>query len=127
MRQSGKSERIRSPKSLRRLGLGIPCVWWFCGGTFPTARAGTNVVTAPPRSDPVKELIHAAFDGDSHKISVLLSNGVDGNARRGPRLTAWQAAKVKGHADIMELLVKAGADTHAGPPKAGAILDWYGR
>jgi CubicO group peptidase (beta-lactamase class C family) len=40
-------------------------------------------------------------------------------------LTAWQAAKVKGHADIMDLLAKAGADTHAGPPKAEAILDWY--
>src|SRR5262245_21154512 len=116
------TERITSPKGLRRLGLVISFVWWLCGGTFPPAWAGTNVVVTPPRRDPVKDLIHAAFDGDSQSVTVLLSNGVDGNARRGPGLTAWQAAKIKGHVDILDLLAKAGADTHARPPKAKAIL-----
>lgn len=83
------------------------------------------MAAAPPRSDPVSELIHAAFNGDSHSVSVLLGNKVDVNARRGAGLTAWQAAKIKGHADIMAQLAKAGADTHSRPPKVDAILDWY--
>jgi CubicO group peptidase (beta-lactamase class C family) len=117
--------RITSRRRLCRLALVIWCVCWSCRGTFPLAWAETNVVVAPPRTDRVRDLIRAAFDGDRQTISVLLSNGVDANARTSPGLTAWQAAKVKGHADIMDLLAKAGADTHTAPPKAEAILDWY--
>ncbi len=83
------------------------------------------MAAAPPRADPARDLIQAAFEGNSQKVSLLLSNGVDAKGRTGAGMTAWQAAKVKGHADIMDLLAKAGADIHAAPPKAEAMLDWY--
>ncbi len=75
--------------------------------------------------DPVGDLVHSALGGDRQNIVALLGSGADANARTGPGLTAWQAARVKGHADILELLAKAGADTRAVPPGPEAILDWY--
>jgi CubicO group peptidase (beta-lactamase class C family) len=122
---SGMTKLMTFPNGFRVLGLIVSCVWWFCGGAPLWASAETSGVLPLPRSDSVRDLILAAFAGDGQKTSVLLSNGVDANARTGPGLAAWQAAKVKGHADIMDLLAQAGANTNATLPKAEAILDWY--
>jgi len=114
-----------SPNGLRHLGLVISCVWCFSGETSTLVSAQKDVVLAPRGTDPVIALIHAAFDGDGEKISVLLTNGVNANARIDLGLTAFQAAKIKGHTGIMDLLAKAGADTHAATAKPEVILDWY--
>jgi len=124
-RIKGMTERRTSPRGLCCLGLVISWVWLFCSGTFHRASAETNAVVAPPRTDPLNDLIRAAFDGDIQKVCVLLTNGVEANARIGPGLSAWQAAKIKGHAEIMELLAKAGANTQVSAPKPEAVLDWY--
>jgi len=119
------TERKTSTRGLCRLSLVLSCVWWFCFGGSTLFSADTNVVALSPLSEPVKDLIHAAFDGNSQKVSALLTNGVDANARIGPGLTAWQAAKIKGHEEILDLLTKVGAHTNAPQPKPDAILDWY--
>jgi len=94
-------------------------------GILSVAWAETNAVSIPPRTDLARDLVIASLDGDNHEISLLLSNGIDVKARTGPGLTAWQAADIKGHADIMDLLAKRGSDTNVVFPKPESILDWY--
>jgi len=67
----------------------------------------------------------AAWDGDFQQVNRLLADGVDVNTRVGPGLTAWQAAQIKGHSDILEKLARHGANTNIAPPPPEAILDWY--
>jgi CubicO group peptidase (beta-lactamase class C family) len=102
----------------------ISCVWYSIG-ILPLPSAETNVDGAARRTNPVNDLIQGAFDGDSQKLSGLLAEGVEADATIGPGLTAWQAAKFKGHMDIMDLLAKRGADTNRVPPNPQAVLDWY--
>jgi CubicO group peptidase (beta-lactamase class C family) len=114
-----------SGRNLHRLGLVTFCVWCFCAGILSVAWAETNAVTIPPRADLARDLVFASLDGDNQKISLLLSNSIDVNARTGPGLTAWRAANITGHADSMDLLVKRGSDTNVVIPKPELILDWY--
>jgi len=111
-----------SGHSLYLRGFIISSVLWLCGGIFPNAWAETNVL---PRVDLANDLVNASFDGDNQKVSSLLTNGLDVNTRIGPGVTAWQAAKIKGHTDIMDQLAKRGAETNAALPKPEDILDWY--
>jgi CubicO group peptidase (beta-lactamase class C family) len=102
----------------------IPLIWYSLG-ILSAAVAQTNGAETAPSINSTNDLIQAAFEGDSQKISRLLAEGVEVNANTGPGLTAWQAARIKGHRDIMDLLVKKGADTNAVSPNPKAVLDWY--
>ncbi|HYG34273.1 MAG TPA: serine hydrolase [Clostridia bacterium] len=115
----------KCPHDFRRLGFLILYICWIGSGWHPLAQAQTNVVVALSHTDPVKDLVHAAFDGDSQRISVLLGQGVNPNACIGPGLTALQAAEIKGHSDIVGLLAKTGAETHKATLKPEVVLDWY--
>jgi len=118
---------MRAPISRRIVRVLHVVIWcvWYCVGILAVAYTQTNVLGASVRTGPVRDLIQAAFDGDSQKVSELLADGVDANASTGPGLTAWQAARIKGLSDIMDLLVKRGADTNVVPPDRKAVLDWY--
>ena len=110
---------------LSRLGLMLAWVIWVCGERFALAGTETNPVVPSPPPDPTPSLIMAAWDGDFQQVNRLLADGVDVNTRVGPGLTAWQAAQIKGHSDILEKLARHGANTNIAPPPPEAILDWY--
>ena len=110
---------------LRRLGLILAWVIWLGGEGFAHAGAKPNPVVTSPPPVPIPRLIIAAFDGEPQQVDRLLADGLDVNARVGPGLTAWQAAQIKGHSDIMETLARHGANTNVTLPPLEAILDWY--
>ena len=103
----------------------LVCGWFVAEGFAGVARAQTNSLVTAPQSELVPALINAAFDGDVDRISPLLTNGLDINARVGPGLSAWQAAKIKGHTVAMHLLARRGANTSAPFPKKEEIVDWF--
>jgi CubicO group peptidase (beta-lactamase class C family) len=69
-------------------------------------------------------LVAAAMNGTVSRMSFLLTNKANATAKVGPGLTAWHAAKIRGHAEATELLEKQGADVKTPFPSAGKTLDW---
>jgi len=61
----------------------------------------------------VKRLIQAAEEGDIAKITTLLTQGADVNARSEIGWTALIAAAEEGHTEIVEMLLTKGADVNA--------------
>ena len=55
------------------------------------------------------ELIQAARRGDVAKVTSLLANGTDVNAKDNYGETALMKASILGHSEILQLLKKAGA------------------
>ena len=101
-------------KGTNRLLLKIgsrPAGWGFCCRFLNQAALNELLVTA-------------AMNGAVDRMSLLLTNGASATAKVGPGLTAWHAAKIRGHADATELLEKQGADVKRPFPSAGKILDW---
>jgi len=88
-----------------------PAGWGFCCRFLNQAALNEQLVTA-------------AMNGAVNRISLLLSNKVNVAAKVGPGLTAWHAAKIRGHSEAIELLEKHGADVKAPFPSAGKTLDW---
>lgn len=82
---------------------------------------------SPVKTDLASDFVNAAFEGETQRVSLLLTSRVDINSRVGPGLTAWEAAKIKGHADVLDQLARRGANTNAVIPKPEAVLDWYVR
>jgi len=70
-------------------------------------------------------LVSAAMNGALDRMSLLLTNGASVKAKVGPELTAWHAAKIRGHGEAAELLEKQGADVKRPFPGAGQTLDWF--
>jgi ankyrin repeat protein len=58
----------------------------------------------------VTALIFAAMEGKTEAARVLLENGADPTVHTNEGLTALQAAKLKEHEDIVNLLKLAGAE-----------------
>ncbi len=67
----------------------------------------TNVTIDPSLNVP---LLRSAYDGDGKRAQDLLARGADPNARNNGRWTALMYAAWFGHADVVEALLKAGAD-----------------
>ena len=52
----------------------------------------------------------AAMNGHTATVQSLLDGGADVNAKLGEGLTALMGAAAKGHAEVVEILKKAGAE-----------------
>ena len=72
-----------------------------------------------------ESLVMATLAHDPARVSHLLTNGADVNAKTGPALTPWQAAQICGRQDIARLLTEHGARTNAHMPKPDTLTDWY--
>jgi len=72
-----------------------------------------------------ENLVKAAMNGSVDRMSLLLTNGGSVQARVGPGLTAWHAAKIGGQTEAAELLEQRGADVHRPFPSPGKTLDWF--
>jgi hypothetical protein len=55
-------------------------------------------------------LIKAAYDGQKSEVQYLLNRCADPNARGNEQATVLMEASIPGHVEIVELLLKAGAD-----------------
>lgn len=69
-------------------------------------------------------LAEAAFNGNRDAVLRCLTNGADVNAKAGPGLTAWQAARIRGHDSLANLLVERGSRTNVAWPKPDGIVTW---
>jgi CubicO group peptidase (beta-lactamase class C family) len=107
----------------RHLGIVLTLLGWLCGEAL--GRAEANGRTISTRTALINELVNAALDGNQQAVSHLLTSNLNVNAGVGPGLTAWQAAEIRGHSEIQNLLQKHGADTNIALPKREAVLDWY--
>lgn len=72
-----------------------------------------------------EKLVSSAEQGDLKTIELLLSNGVDVNAKVGPGLTALHVAKIKGREDVAKLLLEKGADPSIEMPAKEEIVDMF--
>jgi len=86
-------------------------------------------MTRPPKKAPAPrsgELPRAARDGDAAEVVRLLDAGVPVDALDRDARTALDLAAQKNHADVVRVLLAAGADpaAHAGPYHD---LERYGR
>lgn len=117
--------RTASFRKRRRLCIILSFAGWFCGGAFSIGHAETLARTGALRIDLSNELVNAALNGDQQTVSRLLTSKLDVNARVGPGLTAWQAAEIKGHSGIQNLLREHDADTNIALPNPESVLDWY--
>ena len=69
------------------------------------------------------KLIGAVVAGDGESIRRLLEQGLDINAQSKPGLTAFQAARLHGDADLVRLLANRGALTNAVMPARDKVVD----
>jgi CubicO group peptidase (beta-lactamase class C family) len=70
-----------------------------------------------------EKLISAAGQGDLDAVKMLLTQGVDVNVTIGPGLTALHYAKIRGQGDVIEFLLKEGADPDMEMPSREEIVD----
>ncbi|MBI1841224.1 MAG: serine hydrolase [Verrucomicrobia bacterium] len=106
---------MRLDRGTNRLLLKIgsrPSGWSFCARFLNQAALNEN-------------LVNAAMNGAVDRMSLLLTNGGSVEARVGPGLTAWHAAKIRGQTEAAELMEKRGADAHRPFPNPGKTLDWF--
>ncbi|MBI5386175.1 MAG: serine hydrolase [Verrucomicrobia bacterium] len=96
---------------LLKLG-GQPAGWGFCCRFLNQAALN-------------EQLVSAAMNGAMDRLSLLLTNGASVKAKVGPGLTAWQAAKIRGHAEAAQRLEKEGADPKRPFPSPAKTLDWF--
>ncbi len=75
--------------------------------------SGDNTVPLASPKDMDLELVDAALEGDVQKVTCLLSQGADANARDPFGLTALTRAAIEGHMGVAELLLAHGADANA--------------
>jgi len=75
-----------------------------------------------PESQATK-LIAASRNGDLDAAKLLLDRGVDVNSRSPAGLTALQAAKLRGHKEMVAFLLGKGADPHAQLPPPEKLVD----
>ncbi len=85
------------------------------GRRMESAGAALAVVLAMAATPPQvgDGLPDAARRGDADAVRALLDDGADPNAARGDGLTALHLAAREGHAEIVDLLIGAGAETDA--------------
>jgi len=69
------------------------------------------------------KVVNAAELGDLDKFKMLLDYGVDINIKGVNGLTPYQAAQIKGRADIQQFLLEKGADTSVAMPTARELTD----
>ncbi|MFJ5710809.1 ankyrin repeat domain-containing protein [Streptomyces sp. NPDC093105] len=62
------------------------------------------------RNGPAERLVGAASSGDTAEVGRLLAEGVAADAPDGERRTALDRAVCAGHAEVVDLLLRAGAD-----------------
>jgi ankyrin repeat protein len=83
----------------------------------------TNGNTAP--DDETLALAHALFDAAREGNAALL--GGNANAANDRGQTPLAGAVFKGYADVVQVLVEAGADPDAGTPSARAAAQMFAR
>lgn len=92
--------------------------------TSPWLRLRAEFAVADQPSEAVEALARAAAEGDRVTAQSALKLGANPSARCGKeRRTALHAAAAAGHADIVELLLNAGADANA-RDKFGQTVLW---
>lgn len=65
------------------------------------------------KKDNEKELLDAAFKGETEKVILLLDQGVNPEARASDEGTPLMYAALKGHADVVKALIEKGAKPNA--------------
>ena len=74
-------------------------------------------------NEQIDRLVAAAATGNQKTIDDLLDMGVDVNQKHEHGYTALHAARVHGHSDLVEHLIKRGADENIKPPAWQSIVD----
>ncbi len=69
-------------------------------------------------------MIDAVVDGDIDRISALLNQGADVNARNDRGETAFSFACVENKLDVARFLASQGADINTVDAGGGSPLDW---
>ncbi|MBI4327375.1 MAG: serine hydrolase [Chloroflexi bacterium] len=82
---------------------------------FACRRLGADVLAG--------KLASAAAKGDLDAVQLLLSRGVDVNAKNQQGLTPWRAAKTHGYMEVSDVLQSKGADPTAAMPPAEDQID----
>jgi len=73
--------------------------------------------------DLAERFVRSAGRGNVEEVQTLLDVGVDVNSRIGPGLSAFNAAKIGGRDDIVQLLIDRGADTSKPMPPPELLAD----
>lgn len=76
-----------------------------------TAAVGSALGVSPAGA---QELLEAARDGDAATVRALLGDGADVAEARGDGMTPLHLAAERGHAEVVRLLLDAGAPVHVG-------------
>jgi ankyrin repeat protein len=87
----------------------------------------TPTQTVPPKQvDPAinNKLITAAKSGSEYRVSRLLTQGADPNARNSNGHTALMMASVYGHLEVVTTLLKSGADKNLKSTSGSTALDF---
>jgi CubicO group peptidase (beta-lactamase class C family) len=71
----------------------------------------------------VQRLVTAARHGEVETVKQLLDEGADLNATLPSGLTALHAARIRGHDDVAQLLLKRGADEKISLPPLEKLVD----
>jgi CubicO group peptidase (beta-lactamase class C family) len=79
-----------------------------------------RLMSAEARAD---RLVAVAGEGNLAATTSLVDKGFDLNGRTREGLTPYQAARLWGHADVVNYLSKQGADSKAAPPAPALLVD----